>query len=277
MQDFVRVFPDGLLIKEAQRILRQLADQADFEDAKALDKAAAWQLYLTTHPTGAHVERARERLTALEDLAFKNVLAARDARAGAEFLADFPDSPRREELAANVAKWEQSALVQEALAAISKGDCDRADSLLTRITDDAYRREIVDALETARDKQRWDAARKDDSIPSLKAYLEAHPKGRWVKDAQKRLMKLHAASEASEPRDWDTAWEAGTVAAWDQYLTAHPDSRRIDEARTCRQEAADFDVAGKANSSSMWRAFIKTWPEGRHRIDAEIRMRSASR
>ena len=78
----------------------------------------------------------------------------------------------------------------------------------------------------------------------------------------------------NEPADFDAAWEAGTTAAWDDYLESHPLSPRLDEARLCRQEAADFELAIAMNTRTMWRAFLKTWTEGRHRIDAEIRARS---
>ena len=79
---------------------------------------------------------------------------------------------------------------------------------------------------------------------------------------------------ADEPADFDAAWEAGTSAAWDDYLAAHPLSPRLDEARRCRQEAADFELAIAMNTRNMWRAFLKTWTDGRHRIDAEIRARA---
>ena len=79
-----------------------------------------------------------------------------------------------------------------------------------------------------------------------------------------------------EPADFERAWEAGTVAAWDEYLASHPLSMRLDEARRCRQEAADFELALAMNTRTMWRAFLKTWTDGRHRIDAEIRARSHS-
>jgi serine/threonine protein kinase len=81
---------------------------------------------------------------------------------------------------------------------------------------------------------------------------------------------------ADEPADFEAAWEAGTVAAWDEYLAGHPLSMRLDEARLCRQEAADYELAIAMNTRTMWRAFLKTWTEGRHRIDAEIRAKAAS-
>ena len=78
---------------------------------------------------------------------------------------------------------------------------------------------------------------------------------------------------AAEPADWDRAWESGSSSAWDTYLAAHADSRRAFEARMQRQEAQEFELASQLNTPQMWRAFLKAWPEGRHRLDAEVRLR----
>jgi hypothetical protein len=64
------------------------------------------------------------------------------------------------------------------------------------------------------------------------------------------------------------------VSAWDHYLATYPDAPRIEEARKCRQEAAEYEMAAAANTPAMWRAFLKSWPEGRYRLDVEIRLRS---
>jgi hypothetical protein len=164
-------------------------------------------------------------------------MASKDPKAGAAFLSDFPDSPRREQVSRLVTAWSETAALRRALDAVGRGDAAEAESLLRGITDPERRREITVAL-GALQKQRETERRR------------------------------------AEPRDWDAAWEAGTVAAWDRYLAAHPDSARLDEARTCRQEAVDFELAVATASASMWRAFLKAWPEGRHRLDAEVRLRT---
>ncbi|HEX8172800.1 MAG TPA: serine/threonine-protein kinase [Thermoanaerobaculia bacterium] len=233
LQEFVRAYPEGTLVKDAQRLLRQAAEREEFEHARKVDTPAAWQLYLMAHPTGAHAPEAHARLSALEDAAFAAVLASKDPRAATQFISDYRDSPRRDEAARLAARWEDVANAQAALAAIDANDLARADALLARMRDDERRREVAAALEAAR-------ARLD---------------------------------RASEPRDFDAAWEAGTAAAWDTYLAAHPTSPRLPEARQCRQEAADFELATATDTPAMWRAFLKTWPEGRHRMDAAVRVR----
>jgi hypothetical protein len=166
------------------------------------------------------------------------VMASKDPDAAAQFLANFRDSPRREELARVSAKWRESAAVQQALDAVANDDVERAESLLARVADAERRAEIEAALASARERRRRQRAR-------------------------------------SEPADWDAAWESGIAAAWDRYLAEHGDSERAGEARECRQEAADFELAVATDSKAMWRAFLKSWPEGRHHIDAAIRMRAS--
>jgi outer membrane protein assembly factor BamD (BamD/ComL family) len=185
LQDFVRTHPEGLLLKDAQRAMRQLAETDQLDHAQRLDTAAAWRLYLMMHPSGAHAADAHTRLTALEADAFARIVATKDAKGVAAFLIDFPDSSRRDELARITASWQ----------------------------------------------------------------------------------------DESEPHDFDEAWEAGSTAAWDRYLRDHSASARVAEARRCRQEAADFEQAVAANLPPMWRAFLKTWPEGRHRMDAALRVK----
>ncbi|MGZ5474448.1 MAG: hypothetical protein ACXW31_18025, partial [Thermoanaerobaculia bacterium] len=62
------------------------------------------------------------------------------------------------------------------------------------------------------------------------------------------------------------------AAAWDEYLATYPNAPRAAEARRARQEAAEYEIAESVNTKTMWRAFVKAWPEGRHRLDAELRL-----
>jgi len=248
---FVRSHPDGLLIKDARRLLRHLADTDDFVHARSLDKAAAWHLYLTTHPAGAHVSEARARLTAIEDAAFAALMASKNPAAATAFLNDFPDSPRRQQVRRLIEKQAEGKAVQAALDAIERGEAGEAEQLLGRIADADRRSEVAAALDNLRERR--------------------------ATDERRRLARAAEQQRESEPRDWDAAWEAGTVTAWDRYLSVHTESPRLDRGRACRQEALDFDVAAAAGAAKMWRAFLGAWPDGRHRLDAEIRLRAATR
>jgi serine/threonine protein kinase len=127
-----------------------------------------------------------------------------------------------------------------------------------------------------------------DSETSIRQFLSAWPEGRHHLEAEIRLVSLRQqheeqaararaeeAARLAEPHDFDEAWETGTTPAWDHYLQQHPTSARLDEARRCRQEAADYEQAAAANRPAMWRAFLKTWPEGRHRIEAALRVKAS--
>jgi serine/threonine protein kinase len=274
LQDFVRRYSAGLFVRDAQRLLRQAADAEEFAQAESMNTPAAWQLYLATHPGGARAAEARERLTSFEDATFANVLASKNPKAAAVFLSDFPESPRREELTRMMAKWRETAAMQEALDAVAADDPDRAESLLGQIADAERRREVMDAIDAARDRRVWDEATRNESAMSLRGYLDARPQGRWSSEARKRLSRRQSATFANEPSDWNLAWEDGTVDAWDRYLAVHPDSPRAEEAKRWRHEAEDFELAIKTDTRAMWRAFLKTWPEGRHVMDAAIRLKT---
>jgi len=67
--------------------------------------------------------------------------------------------------------------------------------------------------------------------------------------------------------------EYDATAAWDHWLATYPDTPRVPEAKRCRQEAAEFELASSIDTKVMWRAFLKAWPDGRHELDAELRLR----
>lgn len=122
----------------------------------------------------------------------------------------------------------------------------------------------------------YESAMASESETALRQFLLKWPAARHHLEAEIRLsmVRERILAKINEPRDFDAAWENGTTAAWDEFLRTHPESQRLDEARQCRQEAADFELAVATNSPAMWRAFLKTWRTGRHRLDAEVRLRT---
>jgi Serine/threonine protein kinase len=161
----------------------------------------------------------------------------------------------------------------------------------TRATDsiDAYReylRKYPDAADTTEAKARLfelslietvRAKEAEGDRRALQRLAEGNPPGSLVGDAAREALARGARSperEQDEERAFQQAWELGTSAAWRQFIEEHPGSPRAGEAKRCRQEASDFEHAVSADTATMWRAFVKSWPEGRHRLDADIRMRS---
>jgi serine/threonine protein kinase len=108
---------------------------------------------------------------------------------------------------------------------------------------------------------------------ALHRFAEAHPQGMPVGDAAREAL-ARVGPGADEEAVFQQTWESGTSAAWQQFIVAHPNSAHVDEARRCRQEAIDFELALASDTATMWRAFVKAWPEGRHRLDADIRLRA---
>ena len=108
---------------------------------------------------------------------------------------------------------------------------------------------------------------------ALKRLAEAHPPGTPVGDAAREALARIGPSVDDEGA-FQQIWEAGTSAAWQQFIDMYPNSAHAAEAKRCRQEAIDFELALASDTGTMWRAFVKAWPEGRHRLDADIRLRS---
>lgn len=104
LQDFMRLYPDSVHVKEAKRLLRQLAESEDFAHARSVGTPAAWRLYLTSYPAGAHAAEARtllqtleERLAATEPQDFSAAWESGTSDAWNHFLAEHGESARIEE------------------------------------------------------------------------------------------------------------------------------------------------------------------------------------
>ena len=232
-RDYRARFP----MHRAEDAERAIEERLDFDAAAALDTEEAWNAYLERWSSDAHAAQAQERLEAAcvrEETAYSAALELRSAAAWNAYLDEFPDSHRS-------AKAE--IYLREQLA--------------------------------------YDEARAVDTAAAYGLFLLNHRDGLREHDARERVAWLEHASErralarrAIVEGDFNAAFEKGTVAAWDEYLATYPDAPRTEEARRCRQEAAEYELAASMNTKTMWRAFLKAWPEGRHRLDAELRLRS---
>ncbi|HVE70694.1 MAG TPA: serine/threonine-protein kinase [Thermoanaerobaculia bacterium] len=221
----------------AEEAERAIEERLDFDAASALDTEEAWAAYLETWSHDVHAKTAAERLEAArvrEETAYSVALEMRSAGAWQAYLDEFPDSTR-------------SAIAQTYL----------------------------------REQQAYEATRAEDTIGAWGLFLLNHPDGLREHDARERITwheqaaaRRALARQAIVEGDFNAAFEAGTIAAWDEYLARYPDAPRADEARRARQEAAEYELAEQMNTKVMWRAFLKAWPEGRHRLDAELRLRA---
>ena len=223
-------------VEEAEKAI---AERLAFGAAAAIDTEAAWDDYLEVWRDDRHVPAALERLDAArirEETAYSVALEAKSAAAWRAYLDEFPDGKR-------------SAAAERHL------------------------RETID----------YEEARGLDTVAAWGLFLLNHPSGLFESFARARVQWLEGAEarraiarKAIVEGDFNHAWEIGTVDAWDEYISRYPDAPRIEEARTNRQEASEYDLALKMNTKVMWRAFVKAWPQGRHRLDSEVRLRALS-
>jgi serine/threonine-protein kinase len=219
----------------AEEAERAVAERLAFDSAAALDTEHAWSEYLEQWANDRHATAANERLEIArvrEATAYSVAMEANSAAAWQAYLDEFPDSSRSSEAELHL---------RESIA--------------------------------------FEEARAADTIAAWGLFLLNFPEAQRAYDARERLRWLEGAAErrkiarlAIVEGDFNAAFEAGTIEAWDEFLATHANSPRVEEARRCRQEAAEFELAASIGTKTMYRAFLKAWPNGRHRLDAELRL-----
>ncbi|HEX6642788.1 MAG TPA: serine/threonine-protein kinase, partial [Thermoanaerobaculia bacterium] len=215
---------------------RALTERLAFDGAAAFDTEEAWSVYLEAWAGDRHAADAvqrREAARVREETAYSVAMEMKSPVAWQAYLDEFPDSSRAADAETNL---------REALA--------------------------------------YEEARRTDTPAAWGLFLLNHSSGLREYDAQERLRWLETAEErralarrAIVEGDFNAAFEAGTVAAWDAWLAQYPQAELVAEAKRAREEAAQFELAASANTKVMWRAFLKAWPQGRHSLDAELRLR----
>ena len=258
----------------------ETSTERDWKKTVAEDSVEAYGAYIENHPDAPDVTEAKGRLF---ELSLLDDVRAREAEGDRDAVKRLAEGHPSGSLVGNAAR--------EALARMrpapkeSQEEEEDFQRAWEAGTSDAWRDFIARypaspraarAQEFLLESLAFESASGSQMQTGIRQFLKTWPDGRHHLEAEIRLVALkRQAAAANEPRDWDTAWEAGSRAAWDQYLGQHGDAARADDARRCRQEAADFELAVATASVSMWRAFLKAWPEGRHRLDAEVRLRAA--
>ena len=279
-----------------------IAERLAFDSAAAMDTEDAWSDYLEKWSGDRHAATAEQRLEGArvrEETAYSVALSSKKPAAWRAFLDEFPDgklSAHAEEHLREAVAFEQArgggrAALEEFLSAFPNGVLAKEAKRLTKLAEDEEDYAQARRIDTSsawsfylmnnpsgahayeareREEQRsWEEAQKSGTAEAFQSHAKAHPDGKFSADARRALARL-----AIIEGDFNAAWEAGTVAAWDHYLETYPDAPRAPEARRCRQEAAEYEMAAAMNTKPMWRAFLKAWPEGRYRLDVEIRLRN---
>ncbi len=124
-------------------------------------------------------------------------------------------------------------------------------------------------LETVRVKE------KEADREALKRLAEAHPPGSIVGNAvREALTRIRDPRQEQQNEDaaFQRAWEDGSSAGWRVFVDAHRHSSRAAKARELLDEAVSFEVASSQESDTGLRQFLKQFPDGRHHLEAEIRL-----
>jgi serine/threonine protein kinase len=274
LQRLGEAHPRGTLVGDAARDAIQRmakAQQRDREEEEMFQRAwedgraEVWRTFIDEHPSSPRLARAKELLE--ESLGFEKASTGDSETEIRQFLSYWPEGRHHLEAEIRLVALRQR-LAADAFAEALAADTQAAmQAFLKRFGMSAH---VDEARRIAEERQAFETAAAADTEEAWNAYLLTWSEDRHADEAR---IRRDRAARVSEPKDFDDAWESGTSAAWDRYLRDHAASARIDEARRCRQEAADFEQAVAANVPAMWRAFLKTWPEGRHRMDAALRVK----
>lgn len=223
------------------------------------------------HPKGSAVgDAAREAMARLRgahevDDAFQRAWEEGTPPAWQQFIEAHPESAER---------LQALAMLDEARAFESASSAETETGLREFVKlwpEGRHRIEAEIRLEVLRERVREEL--EEEERRQQKAREDEERRQQSIREIARRE-RDNLERRAREPRDFDAAWETGTTGAWDEYLAEHADSPRLAEAAQMKQEATDFELACTMNSVAMWRAFVKSWPEGRHRLEADIRSRT---
>jgi serine/threonine protein kinase len=286
LQRLGEAHPRGTRVGDAARdALQRLtqAQQRDREEEETFQRAwedgraEVWRAFIEEHPESPRAARAKELLD--EALGFERAATGDSETDIRQFLSVWPEGRHHLEAEIRLVALRQR-LAADAFAEALAADTQAAmHDFLKRFGMSAH---VEEARRIAEERAAFEKAAATDTEAAWNAYLGKWIDDRHAGDARVRRDRAGAREQAArdeiarvaEPKDFDDAWESGTTTGWDRFLREHPASERLDEARRCRQEAADFEQATTADLPAMWRAFLKTWPEGRHRMDAALRVKA---
>jgi serine/threonine protein kinase len=263
----------------AQAQQRDREEEETFQRAWEDGRAEVWRAFIAEHPNSPRAVRAQELLD--EALGFERSAAGDSETDIRQFLSVWPEGRHHLEAEIRLVALRQR-LAADAFAEALTADTEGAmHDFLKRFGMSAH---VEEARRIAEERVAFANAAAADTEAAWNAYLKEWSDDRHADDARGRRDRARAREQAardaiarqSEPKDFEDAWESGTTAAWDRFLGEHATSGRLGEARRCRQEAADFEQAVAADRPAMWRAFLKTWPEGRHRMDAALRVNAGT-
>jgi serine/threonine protein kinase len=181
------------------------------------------------------------------------------------FLEERAGTLTREDVS-RLRRGPEKTLTQFPLPVIGSNDATIAEAASTEMKALAFEQSLLDDVQAREDEGDREA---------LVRLAEAHPRGSRVGDAARGALARLAEAQERDRREeelFQRAWEDGRASALRAFLDEHPDSPRAARAQTYLDEALAFESAESSESETAVRQFLTVWPEGRHHLEAEIRL-----
>ncbi len=226
-QDYIRRFPDGPNVAEANRLIRAI--QSEPNRAARLGEEA---LGLSRDQ-----KRAVQRNLSILDIDPRGI----DGLFGAGSRAA-------------IGRW-QSANGVATTGYLTRDQIARLDAQAARRAAELEAEAEARRLEQERqDRGYWAATGAAGDEPGLRAYLKRYPDGVFAEVAQTRLEvyeeQKRAAAAQADRAAWDRAVAAGTVAGYRDYLAANPNGAFAQEARARIEDLTEETSNEQANATA---------------------------
>lgn len=241
------------------------ADDVSWRLAQEADSAEGYKTYLNGFPDGAHVNAARQRISALtsepfyrERRAEEDLELDRDARRAIQRDLTILGHDTRgiDGVFGNgtrgaVRRWQEETGLKVS-SYLDRDQIARLQAQATRRAAELEEEEKRQQAERARQERAlWRRVRDRGEEAGFREYLQKYPQGQFVDEARavlKAIDKQRAEQAVGQDRrDWNKATQANSVAAYNAYLRDWPNGAFREEAK---QQIAElqFDAERVRNS-----------------------------
>jgi hypothetical protein len=144
------------------------------------------------------------------------------------------------------------------------------EAALRKYREDWPESQHLSEIEAVIDRLVFEAAKAANSIPALKAYLEAHPEGAFEVEAADQIATLQVAEDAA----WAEVKLDGTIEAYEAFIDNHPESQYLATANEAiagmmsRDEEAAWASAQRRDRTTAYEAYKSAYPSGKYVSEA---------
>lgn len=217
------------------------------------DEASDYQQYLSSYPTGRHVQDARSRH---DQRSWEEAIEANTVRAFTRYLEEHPQGANSAEAQGRIEerRWE-TAQATDSVAAYEE-----------YVENHPQGRHGVEASRRLEGLQ-WEAARASKTITAVEEYLGKYPEGLFADEARAQIATLRV-----DDRPFQAALERGTEQALKQFLGNYPGHRRALEATSAIEDVNGRDIVDLVREDK-----IEVETKGSGIDDLSLRLRRMTR